>query len=159
MQCPVQSRGNADLLLAYCARKLDPDTAAALERHMEQCAACRTLGEEQKAVWDALDLWEAMPVSPDFDRKLYARVEREGGGSLWARWFGTWAPVRWRPAVSVAAAGVLLVAAVLVEKPGPKAPAVETVEAEQIERTLEDLEMLRQLPVVPRPEAPRGPAM
>ena len=77
MKCPVECRENADLLLAYCSRKLDPDTAALLERHMEQCPACTEFARGQKAVWEALDAWEAAPVSADFDGRLYRSLNQQ----------------------------------------------------------------------------------
>lgn len=145
MQCPIQTTDNADILLQYCARKLSVETTAAFERHMQNCEACSKFASSQRFVWSALDTWEAMPPSEDFDRKLYARIE-ESEQSAW------WKQFSWRPAF--AAACVTVVAAVLLYSPGT-APVVllqensriETLEPEQVERTLEDLEMLKQLSV------------
>jgi hypothetical protein len=83
--CPLASgEENVDILLDYCNRKLDPALVEIFEKHMEVCNACRAFAESQMAVWDALDAFEAMPVSADFDRKLMARIEREES-SLWRR--------------------------------------------------------------------------
>ena len=75
MNCPLETRDNAQLLLDYCTRKLEPESVAILERHMALCSACREFAGRQRAVWDALDSWEAAPVSPDFDSRLYRRIE------------------------------------------------------------------------------------
>ena len=74
MKCPIEIHENAELLLAYCARKLDPETQTILERHLAVCPACRDFKAGQEAVWQALDSWEAVPVSADFDRRLYRRI-------------------------------------------------------------------------------------
>ena len=71
MRCPIESQENADLLLSYSARRLNPEATAILEAHMEICPTCREFRDGQRALWEALDQWEARPVSPDFDRRLY----------------------------------------------------------------------------------------
>src|ERR1051325_5022425 len=83
MKCPMESHENAELLLAYCARRLDPETQIVLERHMAVCPACREFQKGQEIVWNALDAWEAMPVSVDFDRRLYRRIEEEEARASW----------------------------------------------------------------------------
>ena len=154
MECPVQTRENTDLLLDYCAHRLGGEAAAALERHMEHCALCREFSARQGAVWSDLDVWEAEPVSPDFKRKLYARIEREERAGLWARLFGPWR-LSLKPALPLAVASIVLMAAFLAQSPPtvPKPAQVETVDVEQVERALDDLDMLRQLPLFPRAEA------
>lgn len=161
MECPVQSREHADVLLAYCARRLDPETAAVLERHMEGCEACRAFGEAQRTVWSALDAWEAMAVSEDFNRRLYRRIDTEDSAGFWIRWVRPWLGSRWRPALSLAAASAAVVAAFLVQAPqsAPRLAETEIVDAEQVERALDDLDMLRQLNLVPRAEAGAAQAM
>jgi hypothetical protein len=149
MRCPIETHGNADLLLDYSARRLNPDLTAILEAHMEICPSCREFRDGQRALWAALDGWEAAPVSADFDRKLYRRIDAEGRGSLWSRWFGPLQPVFWRPALPLAATACLLLAVgfVLQTPGGNPVVADDTAkvqEVEQVERTLEDLDMLRQ---------------
>lgn len=151
--CPLASgEENVDILLDYCNRKLDPALAELFEKHMEVCAACRAFSESQMAVWDALDAFEAMPVSPDFDRKLMARIEFEENSAwrrLWNRMTAGGTAI-WRPVVPVAAALVLAVG--LWMRPAgntgaESAPimADNQLDAEQIESALQDMEMLRQL--------------
>ncbi len=160
MECPIQSRENADLLLAYCARKLEPRTAAILERHMESCPDCRAFGDEQRAVWAALDRWDAQPVSTVFDRRLYQRIEAEEHRGWWDRAVRPWLPRDWRPAFPLAAASVLVAAVLLFRSPGPvgfpeaNQAEVLDMDLERVERTLDDLEMLRQLNLMARVEAP-----
>ena len=161
MECPVQNREHADVLLKYCARRLDPETAAVLERHMEHCEACRAFGEGQRSVWASLDVWEAMPVSEDFDRRLYTRIGEEERRGFWSGLVRPWWPLQLRPALSVAAASVVLVVAWLVHSPGsePRPAEAEAVDVEQVESVLDDLEMLQQVNLVPKAEAPTAQAM
>ncbi len=147
MRCPIESEETSELLLEYCARRLDPAAAAVLERHMAGCPACRELFAGQRAVWEALDAWDAAPVARDFDRRLYRRIEREGSSSWWQRVLGPIAPVLAHRGLPIAAAaGLLIVAGALIETRVPAGAApetrVEAVQAEQVERTLEDLELL-----------------
>ncbi len=170
MNCPIENE-NADVLLAYCARKLDADTAAILERHMLVCPECARLRDGQQAVWNALDSWEAPPVSADFDRRLYERIEA-GDAPSWHRrgWDyirKTFGPIVWRPAFPLAAAGVLVVAGFLLDhrpgaavvKPSPPEIRVSLTEADQVEKTLEDMEMLRQFDPVSKDKKPDSKSM
>jgi anti-sigma factor RsiW len=150
MRCPVESQEDASLLLDYCARKLDPDAAALLERHMKACPACREFQGGQQAVWNALDEWEAVPVSAGFNRRLYSRIDSEASAPWWSRLLATMQSRRWKPALPLAAACLVLVAVALFDTPSPPPAApgspvrVEMVQVDQMERALEDLEMLRQ---------------
>jgi anti-sigma factor RsiW len=128
MRCPIENGGNAEALLAYCSRKLEAENAALLERHIEVCPACREFVEGQRAVWAALESWEAAPVSADFDRRLFR-------------------PLLFRQGVPVAAAaGLLLVATALIQRPVyvPPGSAQVVVRPEQAEHALQDMEMMRE---------------
>lgn len=165
LSCPLTS-GDAEaaLLLDYCNRKLDPDRAAVLERHIRQCPACAAFASSQALLWESLDAYEAMPVSPDFDRRLFARIEAEEQKPTWTKiWLRFWnrftmggtltGAQLWRPALPVAAC--LLVAMGLYLRPGmessrnPVTTEVSSIEnaiqPEQLETALEDMEMLRDL--------------
>jgi anti-sigma factor RsiW len=159
MRCPIESAENAALLLDYCARKLAPETAEVLERHMEKCPACQEFRAQQSLVWAALDEWDASPVSQDFDRRLRRRIDVEGASPWWARL----APLQrapWIPVVPVAAAVLVLFAASLFRTPtgsgqvenGPQV-RVDAAAVDQIERTLEDLEMLKEFNLVAAADA------
>ena len=153
MRCPIESPENAELLLAYCARKLDPAPAAILEDHIEICPACREFAEGQQAVWRALDAWEAAPVSADFDGRLYRSIERNV--SWWERLMRPVRPVLLTRGLPItAAAAVLIVAGVLLERPSaiPPTSQVETVAPDQAEHALEEMEMIRQFSDILRPE-------
>jgi anti-sigma factor RsiW len=143
--CPMKS-GAEDLLIDYCAQALDQKRKANLERHMEQCAACREAVRAQAAVWASLEAFEAPQVSPGFDEALYRRIEAEQRAPLLAR---LWAPVAQlltgRPLMTLAAAAAAVALVMVVREPGPSpAPVVETAEIEKAERALEDIDMLRE---------------
>lgn len=153
MRCPVQD-GNPEALLSYSARTLSPETLNLLERHMSGCAECRRFAEAQQQVWTALDKWEAAPVSPGFDARLYARIEADGQRSWFRRL--TSAGFGWKPALAGGMATLALVAALLIpgqrstdpaQTPDPSQTQIraESLEPEQLETALDDLDMLRQL--------------
>jgi|SRR5580704_7374049 anti-sigma factor RsiW len=147
MNCPIEGH-NPELLMAYAAGTLDPSTAAALEQHLAVCDACRSLADEQTAMWKALDIWEAPSVSPDFDRRLYSRIDREVRFSWWERLARPFRPMPLRQTLPLAASAcLLLMAGLIMRHPGPIAPVSphsEIVRANQVESTLDDLDLLRQ---------------
>lgn len=158
MNCPLENQEGSAQLLAYTAGKLDGRTRLALESHLESCAGCREFVRGQSAVWSALDLWEAAPVSADFDRRLYQRIARQ---VPW--WDMLLAPLRpaFRHALPVAAAAaVVLTAVVLMDRPSvpashpaPSAQA-ETLRPDQVEHALAEVEMLDQFNRLMRSESP-----
>ena len=103
MKCPIETQENAELLLSYSARRLNPESTAILEAHMELCLACQEFRDGQRALWEALDQWEARPVSADFDRRLYRRIEEQDRMGWWTRVFGSMRPMFLRPALPLAA--------------------------------------------------------
>ena len=116
MNCPLETRENAQLLLDYCTRKLEPESVAALERHIAICGACREFASGQRAVWQALDAWEAAPVSADFDSRLYRRIETEV--SWWDLLLRPFRPVTLRRSLPATAMACLLVmVGVILERP------------------------------------------
>lgn len=152
MNCPLQN-DNAEVLLDYCARKLSPEALAIFERHLTSCSECRQFAEGQKALWEALDSWDAPAVSADFDRQLYGRIAAHDGSSWWQRtWVRLTRPASnfaWPKAVPVTAACATLVAAFLIYSPAPhpaESPSkVEAVDLDQVQKALDDLEMLKLL--------------
>jgi hypothetical protein len=125
MQCPMQNDEASGFLLDYCAQKLDAGGTAVVEAHLRICASCRELVEAQKAVWETLDAWDGMDALPDFNRRLYARVEAEERRGIAAKWAGVlvarWQTMAFRPAVPVALACATLVAALWIQAPGNRA--------------------------------------
>jgi anti-sigma factor RsiW len=152
MNCPIRNEETADLLLAYTARRLDPAKTTLLERHMDLCPQCAEFRAGQDIVWQALDAWEAPAVTPDFNRRLYRRIEAEAAAPWYRRLFAApW--TMWKPAIPLAAAGLVVVAGFVLDHPGSMSqpnvpPAIHVVgvaEAEQVENALDDLQLLRQL--------------
>ena len=150
MNCPLETRDSAQWLLDYCARKLEPESVAILERHIAVCDACREFASAQRAVWEALDSWEASPVSADFDRRLYRRIEARA--SWWEVFRGPFRPaILWRGVPATAMGCLLLIAGVMLDRsavapaPAPNDTAqVESLQPEQVERTLDAMEMLNE---------------
>ncbi len=157
MSCPLQGAEGAELLLSYCARRLDAETRAWLERHMQLCPECRVLAEQQQAVWEALDYWDALPVSEDFAVRLREQVRR-APRRRWQLALGLWRNLR----VPLAAASLLLGALLLWRVPNPPHVAPQPpaqVEVETVEAALEDIEMLRTLELIASSDRPRAQHM
>jgi len=155
---------NGELLPAYAAGRLDQASRANVERHLEDCAACRELVGGQRAVWDALGAWEAPPVSADFDRRLYARIAREV--SWWDRALRPFHPALVRQWLPIAAAACLMVmAGVVVHRSGDVEPApqkasaqLESLRPEQVDSAIEEIETVREFNGLVGPDS-TGPAM
>lgn len=147
MNCPIQDR-KPEIFMAYAAGELDPQSTRALEGHLVGCAACRELAQSQSEVWTALDAWETPPISPDFNRRMYARIDQGLPLSWWERLSRALHPMPLRQALPLTAtAGLLLMAGLLLQHPStlpPAAPRGDIVRADQVERTLDDLELLHQ---------------
>ncbi len=140
------------MLLAYSTDRLDTDDAIRVRRHLESCPACSAWVEKQSAVWQALDVWEAPPVSADFDRRLYQRIEQQV--SWWDRLLQPLRPVlNYRTLPIAAAAGLLIAAGVFLDReasvpPPPRVDSakvqVETLQPDQVEHAIDEVEMLNQ---------------
>lgn len=144
MTCPLQT-GETDLLLDYVAGRM-PDRRVALAQHMAGCQACTQFLTEQAAVWKALDEWDPAPVSMDFNRRLWQRIEA-AAAVPWYRNFGE----IWKPAIPLTAAILVITAGFLLDHPGARqtrVPGVTVQEANQVEQTLDDIQLLDQLDVV-----------
>jgi hypothetical protein len=125
------------------------------EIHMESCTSCRSFSDGQRATWDALDAWNPGPVSLEFDRKLYARIEQHENSGWWMKlWHRSiWQPGFSGPVVPIAMACITGVIGVMlylpVNRPAiePQTPQIrmEGSDLEQLETTLEDIEMFKQL--------------
>jgi hypothetical protein len=150
MNCPIQNGENSELLLAYSARKLDVEATAILERHMEICAACREFAGKQRAVWEALEAWDAQPVTADFDRRLYRRIEQEV--SWWDLLIRPFRPMLVRQGLPIAATACVILmagAGALLQRPTAVDPVpvtesaqLESVQPEQVEHAMEAMQML-----------------
>jgi hypothetical protein len=158
MVCPLQHSDNSEVLLDYCARRLDSERMAAMRTHLAECTDCSRFAQSQETLWSALDDWDAEPISPSFDRKLAAHIAAAERRRFWTRIFGD--SLGWKPALSFGAACATLAFVLMLYVPDqrqmpdqrpsaplpatPRTAPAETLEPEQIERSLEDLEMLHQ---------------
>ena len=145
MECPQKKGDGAELIIAYVARTLESEQEAAFERHLEGCDTCRDAAAAQRAVWSALDELAPLPVSSDFNAKLYQRIAQEQQRGWWQRLArADWS---WRPAMPVAAACMVLIVAFLVKNSEssltPGQPAQPKLQIEQVERALDDMDLLR----------------
>ena len=161
MNCPMESGENSGILLDYVAGKLKADVRIQMEEHIEACPSCREFAGGQQNVWQALEDWDPAEVSLDFDRRLYARIERDV--PWWERFMRPLSPL-FRHAVPIAAAaGVIVMAGLLMNRPADIAPVpaqktarVEVLQQEQLESALADMEMLRQFnQLVPDKDDPK----
>jgi anti-sigma factor RsiW len=154
MNCATKRNEDAEILLDYCAQTLSPLQTEEFEIHLKQCADCSRLVAAQKEVWGALEAWTPVPVSVNFDARLYARIaaEEAQAGSTWRLWLGRifHPPVPyalWKPAVPLAAACAVLAAGLFIRMPDANnivQPQLrsEKVDIEQVEQTLEDFDIL-----------------
>jgi hypothetical protein len=160
MICIKDNPQGAEILTDYCANKLDPVRASELGTHLQECSECRELVEAQKTVWEMLEAWKPIEVSPDFDAKLYARIAREGTEPVWRQWFlRIFQPAEpnafWKPFATVAAVGAVLSLALVVHAPfaansvaidpAPQAQVqshTEKIDVDQVEQALDDIDML-----------------
>lgn len=148
MECPQTNDDGIELIIGYAAGTLDAEAENALELHLATCTGCRELVAAQRSVWSALEALKPLPVSSNFDEKLYQRIAQEQQLAWWQRWFRfEWS---WRPAIPMAAACAVLVVAFLVRNSAPNVPAQSTqpkLQIEQVERALDDMDMLKQVGV------------
>ena len=157
MLCFKKTKEGAELLLDFCARNIEPERVAEIERHLARCGECRELVEQQRLVWDALDQWTPPAVSAEFNARVYARVAQESSG--WRKWLpGVFQPAVpysiWKSAVLLAACAVLVIGFVVRAPHAREAAPVadsERVDIERVANTLEELDMLI-------PAAPQQPA-
>lgn len=152
MNCPLKTEENSALLLDYPAGRLTPDEVAAIEKHIAICPDCAALHREQTAVWNALDGWEPAPVSLDFNRRLWQRIDTANAAPWYRQLAGSLRFGNWKPAVPLAAAVLMVAAGFMLDHPGsrtaaqptPAAAAVSVSDANQVEQTLDDIQLLRQ---------------
>lgn len=153
MTCPLLSEDTMYVLLDYSAGRLDQVRTASLTRHAASCEACAAFLGEQASLWQTLDEWEPQPVSMDFNRRLWARIDGLRT-QPWSRRFS--AAVRfgaWKPAIPLAAAVLVVAAGFVMDHRGgaPASPAavagsgVSVIEVDQVEKTLDDIQLLKQL--------------
>lgn len=164
MNCPLGTRDDAELLVAYSSRKLDAAKSAAVQQHIGACAACREFVRGQQAVWDALDIWEPEPISADFNRRLYQRIDAQV--TWWDRLMRPLRPLVFNKTISLAAAACFVLAVGFVldqtaappEQP-PRTSAVVEVEAlqpDQVVKALDEMEALSRFNRLMKSDAPES---
>ncbi len=77
MECPLNSGLSDELTVGYVARTLDAPTLAAFDRHIAVCPKCAAATVAQQNVWKSLEAWLPVPVSPNFDQRLFRRIAIE----------------------------------------------------------------------------------
>jgi hypothetical protein len=150
MKCPTETPQSVELLLALTANRLDGPQAAAMAEHAAACPACRAFTAAQDAVWESLDAWEAPPVSADFDRRLYQRIEEQV--PWWDRLLRPLRPLVFNRAMPIAgAAGLLVAVGLWIEQPGavpvppvPESAQMEAIPPDQAQHALEEMDLMRQ---------------
>jgi hypothetical protein len=103
-------------------------------------------------VWEALDAREPMPVSIDFNRRLWQKIDAMESAPWYERLAESMRMAHWKPAFTLALATLIVAAGFMLDHPGGRAPVaggssgadVSATEAEQVEQTLEDLQLLHQ---------------
>ena len=163
MNCPLQVNEGAEILLDYCSQRMDPDRAADFRLHVADCGDCKQVVEAQAAVWSALDSYQTIPVSMDFDRKLWAMIDADDARSWWQR---TWARIsdgpaigwptylfNWKPMLGAATACAALAAVMIVNAPSgvvsDQPLAMDSQKLMQnVESALDDIDMLNQVGVI-----------
>jgi anti-sigma factor RsiW len=164
IECPLKSESSIgenslDLLLDYSAGKLDgePNKARriALEDHMAECSDCAAFRVGQAEVWQALDVWEPEPVSMDFNRRLWQKIDSAAAAPWYRKLADSLRMGAWKPALPLTAAVFLVAAGFMMDHrnvlPNSATPSVAMTdgvsvsEADQVEKTLDDIQLLRQL--------------
>jgi anti-sigma factor RsiW len=135
MGCPLEAEKSAELIIGYCARTLDPDSAAAFVRHLASCSDCSQAVALQNAVWTALDEWRPMPVSRDFDQMLFERIATAEHRSRWL----------WQGLVPAAACAVLVVLLWRLPNSTPGQQVMPGPRIDQVEHALDDMDLLNQI--------------
>jgi anti-sigma factor RsiW len=146
MICPLQSE-ETELLLDYSAGRLKAAKRASVEQHMDTCARCAAFRIEQAAVWDALDLWDPAPVSMDFNRNLWHRIDDVATEPWYKQLAHSFRFGSWKPVLPLTAAVALIAAGFLLDHPGARdsEPGFTLNEAQQVEQTLDDIQLLHQM--------------
>ena len=153
MDCPLQSENTLDILLDYSAGKLDRVRAAQFEQHQLVCAECSAFLAGQTDVWQTLDVWEPEPVSADFNRRLWQRIDAETSAPWYRKLADALRMGAWKPAIPLTAAVLLVTAGFMLDHQSarPVTPAMETaggvsvIDADQVEKTLDDIQLLGKL--------------
>lgn len=153
MFCPLKSEETIDVLLDYSAGRLDRVRSALLEEHIVVCADCAAFRAGQSEVWQVLDAWEPEPVSLDFNRRMWQKIDAAAAAPWYRKLADSLRMGAWKPALPLTVAVVLVAAGFVMDHrtATPNAPSVASsavvsvTDADQLEKTLDDIQLLRQL--------------
>lgn len=104
--------------------------------------------DAKRSIDPVLDLWDVPEVSADFDRRLYARIERD------VPW---WRKLAWPRLAPVAVTAGLVIAVGLwlgQPTPAPRSAAVEAIPADQAEEALHEMELIEEFNRLVRTDLP-----
>ncbi len=144
--------------------KWTPEDRAQFEQDSQEGLNTAKLLEDQQRLWKLLDSWEAPPVSSDFDRKLYRRIEAAQAAPWYSRAIESLRLRPLQPAVPLALATVLVFTGLVVDRSRTAhtssnttgVPIVSVNDADQIENSLNDLQLLQ---VYAEPSTPSSHSM
>ena len=113
---------------------------------------CVCTAGQMAGVGCRFDAWEPPPVSVDFNRRLWQRIDRAAELPWYRGLFGALRAANWKPVFPMAAAVLVIAGGFLLDHPGERAvtpkgatTGVSVIEADQLEQTLDDIQLLRQL--------------
>lgn len=137
-------------LISFTDGRATDAERAAVERHIESCAACRARVVEFRGVWSALDEAPALEPSPSFDARLRQRIAAEPRRRAWFGWLLPW------PRLALTTAVIALLA-VWVATPLVEAPKENEATAVVIlEQDIEDYDMLADFDALSTLATPSG---
>ncbi|HXT23597.1 MAG TPA: zf-HC2 domain-containing protein [Candidatus Eisenbacteria bacterium] len=121
-------------ILAYANGRLKESDRAEVQKHLDDCSACRVRATEFSSVSDLLDELPVVEPSPAFDVRVRARIAAEPVKQNWWAWL--------RPSPRMAfAASMLLLATLFVGS--TKIPETAPISPDQV-----DAEMMQDLSVM-----------
>ena len=145
MRCLTETTEDTERLMSYISGTLDAERTRQLEQHLRTCEMCRLAVARQASVWKALDSWEAPPVSPEFDSRLFHSIDAEA--TLRDRIARAFRPLFLRRGLPIAAAAGLVVMAVFLSRrpavpvtpPAPQTARMETASPDPVDRALDEM--------------------
>lgn len=122
-------------LVSYTDGRATDAERAAVERHMEGCAACRARVAEFRGVWSTLDEAPVPELSPSFDARLRQRIAAEPRRG----WLGWLVP---SPRLVLVTAALALLTVWVGIQPVDAPPAENTEVAAKDDFDVQDYDML-----------------
>lgn len=135
MKCPLLDKSTGGLAFDRLTARVDAGPSTPLARHIAECPACQAFRTEHANLLQLMDAWEEAPVSPDFNRRLWRRIDALPN-RLW----------HWRPGLALGAAALVVAGGLMLEHRSRIAidVVVSGGEADLVEQVLDDLQLLHQ---------------